>query len=226
MLISAWVAPRNVMISNEEVAGFVDEAPGRLVGVGSVDISRPVQAVREVRRCVRELGFKAIRVLPWLWEVAPTDRRFYPVLAACVEEGVPFCTQIGHTGPLMPSEVGRPIYLDQVALDFPELSIVAGHIGYPWTDEAVALATKHKNVFIDTSAYTIGRYPTPLVDFMRGHGSTKVLFGTNYPMITPERALEGLDSLGLTEEVRRRFLADNAVRVFGLQDLISTPTGI
>jgi uncharacterized protein len=78
MLISAWVAPRNVMISNDEVASFVAEANGRLIGVGSVDISKPMEATREVRRCVRELGFKAIRVLPWLWEVPPTDRRFYP----------------------------------------------------------------------------------------------------------------------------------------------------
>ena len=161
MLISAWIAPRNVMISNDEVAGFVAQAPDRLVGVGSVDISRPMEAVKEIRRCVRELKFKGIRVLPWLWEAPPTDRRFYPVYVACVEEGVPFCTQIGHTGPLMPSEVGRPIYLDQVALDFPELVIVGGHIGYPWTDEAIAVATKHANVFIDTSAFTVRRYRSP-----------------------------------------------------------------
>ena len=99
----------------------------------------------------------------------------------------------------MPSEVGRPIYLDQVALDFPELTIVAGHIGYPWTDEAIAVATKHENVHIDTSAYTVSRYPPALVEFMRGHGRTKVLFGSNYPMIMPARALEGLDGLGLDE---------------------------
>lgn len=218
MLISAWVAPRNVMISNDEVASFVAEAPDRLVGVGSVDISRPMEAVREVRRCVRELGFKAIRVLPWLWEAPPTDRRFYPVYVACIEEGVPFCTQIGHTGPLMPSELGRPIYLDRVALDFPELVIVGGHIGYPWTDEAIAVATKHRNVYIDTSAYTVRRYPAPLVEYMRGHGSSKVLFGTNYPMIAPAKALEGLDALGLDEAARARFLGTNAARVFGLAD--------
>ncbi|MBX9702339.1 MAG: amidohydrolase family protein [Acetobacteraceae bacterium] len=216
MLISAWVAPRNVMISNDEVAGFVAEAPDRLIGVGSVDISRPMQAIREVRRCVRELGFKAIRVLPWLWEVPPTDRRFYPVYVACVEEGVPFCTQIGHTGPLMPSEVGRPIYLDQVALDFPELVIVAGHIGYPWTDEAIAVATKHPNVHIDTSAYTVRRYPPQLVEFLNGHGARKVLFGTNYPMIPAEKALAGLAELGLGEEAQRHFLGENARRVFRL----------
>lgn len=213
-LISAWVAPRKVMISNDEVASFVAEAPDRLIGVGSVDISRPMQAVREVRRCVQELGFKAIRVLPWLWELPPTDRRFYPVYTACAELGIPFCTQIGHTGPLMPSEVGRPIYLDQVALDFPELVIVAGHIGYPWTDEAIAVATKHENVFIDTSAYTVRRYPAALVEFMRGHGRHKVLFGTNYPMIMPAHALDGLAILALDEGASELFLGGNAQHVF------------
>jgi hypothetical protein len=204
------------MISNDEVAGFVAQAPQRLIGVGSVDIARPMPAMREVRRCVEDLGFKAIRVLPWLWEVPPTDRRFYPVYAACCEMGVPFCTQIGHTGPLMPSEVGRPIYLDQVAIDFPELGIVAGHIGYPWTDEAVAVATKHENVHIDTSAYTVRRYPAPLLEFMRAHGRRKVLFGTNYPMIMPAKALEGVDAIGLDAEATRLFLGENAQRVFRL----------
>lgn len=215
-LISAWYAPRNVMISNDEVAAFVAQAPERLAGVGSADISKPMNAVREIRRCVAELGFKAIRVLPWLWEVPPTDRRFYPVYAACCDLGVPFCTQIGHTGPLMPSEVGRPIYLDQVALDFPELVIVGGHIGYPWTDEAVALATKHRNVYIDTSAYTVQRYPAALVAFLRGHGRSKVLFGSNYPMIEPAKALAHLDDLRLDDEARARFLGENARRVFSL----------
>lgn len=215
-LISAWVAPRNIMISNDEVASFVAQAPTRLIGVGSVDISKPMAAVREVRRCVNELGFKAIRVLPWLWELPPTDRRFYPVYTACCELGVPFCTQIGHTGPLMPSEVGRPIYLDQVALDFPELAIVAGHIGYPWTDEAIAVATKHENVHIDTSAYTVKRYPAQLVEFMQGHGRSKVLFGTNYPMIIPAKALEGVSQLGLDAQAQALFLSGNAMRVFRL----------
>ena len=215
-LTSAWYAPRNVMISNDEVASFVEESGGRLVSVGSIDVSRPMEPMREIRRCINDLGFKAIRVLPWLWSVAPTDRLFYPVYAACCELGVPFCTQIGHTGPLMPSEVGRPIYLDQMALDFPDLVIVGGHIGYPWTDEAIAVATKHPNVFIDTSAYTADRYPLQLVEFMRHHGSQKVLFGSNYPMITPAKALAGLDALGLDDTVRQRFLEDNAKRVFGL----------
>jgi predicted TIM-barrel fold metal-dependent hydrolase len=216
-LISAWVGPKGALISNDEAAGFVQQAPDRLAGVGSVDISRPMEAVREIRRVVRELGFKAIRVLPWLWELPPTHARFYPVYAECCELGVPFCTQVGHTGPLMPSEFGRPIpYIDQVAIDFPELVIVCGHIGYPWTEEMVAVSTKHPNVYVDTSAYTAMRYPPSLVSYMSAHGRTKVLFGSNWPMIAPKKALEGLDDLGLDQEARDLFLAGNAARVFRL----------
>jgi predicted TIM-barrel fold metal-dependent hydrolase len=216
-LVSAWVGPRGPLIGNEEVARFVAEAPARLSGVGSVDISRPRTAVREVRHCIRELKFKAIRVLPWLWELPPTHARFYPVYAECCELGVPFCTQVGHTGPLMPSEPGRPIpYIDQVAIDFPELVIVCGHIGYPWTTEMIAVATKHPNVCIDTSAYTVRRYPPELVAYLKTHGRDKVLFGSNWPMIAPRKALEGLAELGLAPEVAAAFLGGNAARVFRL----------
>ncbi len=216
-LISAWEGPQGSLISNDEVAGFVRQAPDRLAGVGSVDIRRPRDAVREIRRCVRELGFKGIRILPWLWELPPTHARFYPVYSECCELGVPFCTQVGHTGPLMPSEVGRPIpYIDQVAIDFPELVIACGHIGYPWTEEMIAVATKHRNVYIDTSAYTARRYPPALVAYVRAHGRDKVMFGSNWPMIAPAKALEGLGELGLDEKTRTAFLSGNAARVFSL----------
>ena len=161
-----------------------------------------MEAVRELRRCVTERGFVGLRMLPWIWEAAPTDRRYYPLYAACVELGVPFCTQVGHTGPLRPSETGRPIpYIDQVAIDFPELVIVCGHIGYPWTEEMVAVARKHENVFIDTSAYTSKRYPAELVGYMRSKsGRRKVLFGSNFPMISPRHALADLAELDLDDE--------------------------
>ena len=216
-LVSAWRGPEGWLISNDEVAALVATYPQRLVGVASVDLRRPVAAIRELRRAVRELGFVALRVVPWLWELPPNDRRYYPLYAECVELGIPFCTQVGHTGPLRTSETGRPIpYLDDVALDFPELTIVAGHIGYPWTTEMIAVATKYPNVYIDTSAYTARRYPPELVAYLRAHGRRKVLFGTNYPMILPDRALAHLDELGLDEEARRLFLAGNAERVFRL----------
>jgi predicted TIM-barrel fold metal-dependent hydrolase len=216
-LMVAWHGPRGPLISNDEVAALVAAHPTRLAGVASVDLRKPMAAVRELRRCVRELGFKGLRVVPWLWELAPNDRRYYPLYAECVELGVPFCTQVGHTGPLRTSETGRPIpYLDDVALDFPELVIVAGHIGYPWTEEMIALARKYANVYIDTSAYTVKRYPPELLRYLQTGGRHKVMFGTNYPMILPQKALEGFDGLGLDHETRDLFLAGNARRVFKL----------
>ncbi|MFD8420354.1 amidohydrolase family protein [Streptomyces sp. NPDC059466] len=218
-LSSAWYGPQGPLVSNDEVADFVARSDGRLRGVAGVDLAKPVTAVRELRRAVEEMGFVALRIVPWLWQLPPTDRLYYPLYAACVELGVPFCTQVGHTGPLRPSETGRPIpYIDQVALDFPELTVVCGHIGYPWTTEMIAVADKHANVYIDTSAYTTRRYPPELVAYLRGRGRRKVLFGSNYPMITPSRALEHLAELGLDEETTELFLSGNARRVFRLGD--------
>jgi predicted TIM-barrel fold metal-dependent hydrolase len=218
-LLSAWSAPHQPpLISNEDVAGHVGERPDRFAGLACVDLNKPVEAVRELRRCVNDLRFKGLRVVPWLWEAPPTDRRYYPLYVACVELGVPFFTQVGHTGPLRPSETGRPIpYIDQVALDFPELVIVGGHIGYPWTEEMIAVCRKHENVYIDTSAYTVKRFPPELVAYMKSSGGRrKVLFGTNFPMIFPAQALEGLDELGLDDEARELFLAGNARRLLRL----------
>ncbi len=216
-LISAWHGPEGPILPNDAVAAVVASHPDRFAGVGSVDLRRPLGAVREVHRCVGELGFCAIRVIPWLWGLPPNDRRYYPVYTACVEAGVPFCLQVGHTGPLRSSEPGRPIpYLDDVALEFPELVIVGGHVGYPWTAEMISLATKYPNVYIDTSAYTTRRYPPELVRYLRGHGRRKVLFGTNFPMLTAAQCLADLDTLDLDDEARALFLHDNATRVFAL----------
>jgi predicted TIM-barrel fold metal-dependent hydrolase len=224
-LLSAWHGPEGILIGNDEVAGWVAEQPQRFAGLAAVDLSRPMNAVRELRRCVGVLGFKGLRVVPWLWEAPPTDRRYYPLYSTCIELGVPFCTQVGHTGPLRPSETGRPIpYIDQIALDFPELVIVGGHIGYPWTEEMIAVTRKHENVYIDTSAYTVRRYPPELVSYMRSDGGRrKVLFGTNYPMIFGEKALDGLDELGLDDEARELFLTGNTERVFGLGEHVAGP---
>ena len=121
--------------------------------------------------------------------------------------------------PMRGSETGRPIpYLDEVALDFPELRIVGGHIGYPWTLEMISLCRKYPNVYLDTSAYTIKRYPPELVDYLRTDGRHKVLFGTNHPMITAGRTLRDLPGLDLDEEAGGLFLAGNARRVFRLKE--------
>lgn len=217
-MLAAWCGPQGWLISHDDVAALTQNHPDRFFGVASANLYKPLEAVRELRRCVKELGFKALRIVPWLWNLPPNDRRYYPLYAECCELGIPFCTQVGHTGPLCPSEPGRPIpYLDEVLLDFPELVVVGGHVGFPWLNEVISLARKYPNFYIDCSAYTAKRYPPEIVDYMRGKGRTKVLFGTNFPMITPQQCLAGLNTLGLDEEAKNLFLFGNAEAVFSLE---------
>lgn len=216
-LVTAWWGPEGPLISNDEVAAVVAAHPSRFTGVASVDLLHPMAAVRELRRAVKTLGLRALRILPWLYGLPPNDRRYYPLYAECIELNIPFCLQVGHTGPMRSSEPGRPIpYLDEVALDFPELVIVAGHIGYPWTQEMIALAMKYPNVYIDTSAWKPSRYPAELTAYLRGHGRRKILFGSNYPMLLPADCLAEVAALGLDEEAGRLFLSENAARIFHL----------
>ncbi len=216
-LLSAWYGPQGPLISNEEVAAQIDAAPGRFRGLASADIRNPLEAVREVRRWVDGARFVGVRIVPWLWDLPPNDRRYYPLYAACVELGVPLCTQIGNTGPLLRSETGRLIpYLEDVLLDFPELTVVGGHVGFPWIDELTSLTVKFQNFHVDTSAYALHRLPRSFVDYMKTLGADRVMFGTNWPMLAPAKCLERIDALGLDEAQTRAFLSGNARRVFKL----------
>ena len=216
-LLSAWHGPQGSLISNEEVSAQIDAAPDRFRGLATVDLSNPMQAVRDIRTWVDGERFVGVRIVPWLWDLPPNDRRYYPVYAACIDAGVPFCTQIGHTGPLMRSETGRLIpYLEDVFLDFPELVVVGGHVGFPWIDELVSLTIKFQNFYVDTSAYAVHRLPDDFVAFMKGVGSRRVMFGTNWPMLSPARCLKHLEQLGLSQEQSDAFLFGNARRVFNL----------
>ncbi|MBP6824838.1 MAG: amidohydrolase family protein, partial [Acidobacteria bacterium] len=107
-------------------------------------------------------------------------------------------------------------YLDEVALVFPELKIVAGHIGHPWTDEMIGVAWKHENVYIDTSAYLPRYYPPQLLHYLKTYGQDKVLFGTNFPMLSLEKCVQQVNELGLADDVKAKFLFQNAQRVFKL----------
>ncbi|HHL42813.1 MAG TPA: amidohydrolase [Hellea balneolensis] len=217
MLLSAWVGPTGELIGNDEVSAHIAQAPSRFRGLASVDISKPMEAVQEIRNWVDGTNFVGVRVVPWLWDLPPNDRRYYPIYTVCCELGVPFCTQIGHTGPLMRSELGRLIpYLEDVLLDFPELKIVGGHVGFPWIDELISMTVKFPNFYVDTSAYTLNRLPESFVAYMKGLGRKRVMFGTNWPMITPGDSLSGLAGLGLDHETQDRFLNQTAKKVFNL----------
>jgi len=221
-VLSAFYHKETAVVSNDEVAGFVRKYPTRFVGAGTVNILRkPMDVAREVERLVKELKFCAIRLEPYMYGdgttgLAPTDKHYWPVYMKCVELGVPVCIQVGHTGPTLPSECGRPIYLDEVALAFPELVIVGCHLGQPWHDEMMILAWKHDNIYIETSARTPKHWPAEFVDFAKGRGQDKVMWATDYPLLNFERTLAELETMGLAEDIFRKVVRDNAVKVFKL----------
>ncbi|KAF3032372.1 hypothetical protein E8E12_001516 [Didymella heteroderae] len=222
--LAAWYRPGGPVFSNAEVAKFTRAYPKRIYGLASVDLHDPVSAVKELAFYVKEEGFKGLRVVPWLWDLPPTDAHYWPLYVKCIELDVPFLTQVGHTGPLCPSEVGRPIpYIDRIALKFPALKIICGHIGHPWTAEMVAVAWKHENVYIDTSAHLAKYYPPELIQFANTVGKKKVMFGTNFPQLTwlasiksvAEHLAKGKVN-SLRDEVLEDFMGGNARRVLKL----------
>ena len=217
LFLSAWSRQGSKPVPNEVVLEYVKDSPNKFIGLGAVDLANPMKAIQEVEMCVKDYGFKGIRILPWLWNLPPNSNVYYPVYAKCIELDVPVCMQVGHTGPMCPSDPGRPIpYLDQVALHFPDLKVVGGHIGYPWTDEMIALAWKYPNIYIDTSAYLPKFYPPQLLHFMNSYGADKVMFGTNWPMLPLDKCVEQAKELPLKPENMEKFLWKNANRVFKL----------
>lgn len=227
--LAAWYRPGSAIFSNEEVAQYTRAYPSRIYGLASVNLHDPVAAVKELDHYVRVEGFKGLRIVPWLWNLPPTDAHYWPLFVKCIELDIPFLTQVGHTGPLCPSEVGRPIpYIDTIALKFPELKIICGHIGHPWTAEMVAVAWKHENVYIDTSAHLPKYYPPELIRFANTTGRKKVMFGTNFPQLDWERCVNSVaDHLtgrnGLRREVIEDFMGTNARRVLKLDGYKEQP---
>lgn len=201
----------------EGVREAVRKHPERLIGEYHADPTDIMAAVRGLQEHVEKYGFRVCRVEPFLYDRPPTHPSYYPLYSKCIELDVAFQTQVGHTGPLYTSETGRPLYIDRVALDFPELRIICGHIGWPWTEEMIAVAWKHRNVFIDTSAHLPKRYGDSLLRWMRGPLRTKVLFATDYPLLPYERVMKEIAELQLPEDVLRAFLRDNARRVLKLE---------
>jgi predicted TIM-barrel fold metal-dependent hydrolase len=216
-ILSAMRDDRQEVASNALVAEWVQKWPERFTGSCCLDPREIRPAVRELRMWVRNYGFRGVKLLPWAFSMRPDEKMWYPIYAEAEELGVPVTIQVGHTAPLFPSQVGYPMYLDDVARHFPELKIIAGHLGWPWMDEVIALTTKFPNVFIDTSAHSPSRYPRQLIDFMSTpRGATKVLFGSDYPALELERLVRSAMKLPLRQKELQAFLGGNARGLFGL----------
>jgi hypothetical protein len=202
----------------ERVAKICAKFPDRFSGLAGVDPFRGIAQLGELDHAINDLGFVGAHLYPHWFGLAPDHAKYYPIYARCNELDVPIMMQIGHNlvyskERRLPS-VGRPITLDQVAIDFPTLRLLGIHIGVPWTEEAISMAWKHENVFLAGDAYAPKHWPKSFVHYANTYGSQKVLFGTDWPVIDPQRAVAEVAALELRPEAHRRLMRDNALAVF------------
>lgn len=204
----------------ERVAEICARYPDRFSGLAGMDPSRGMDGVREFERGIRDHGFIGGHLYPHWFERPPDAAQYYPFYAKCCELEVPVMLQVGqclvyNRDRRLPS-VGRPITLDQVAIDFPELRLIGMHVGFPWHDEMISMAWKHANIHIGLDAYAPKHWPASLVHYLNTFGQDKVLFGTDWPVVDPERAMDDIAALDLRPGPKRKALRDNALALFGL----------
>ena len=204
----------------ETVAEAVQRFPDRFSGLAGLDPTEGMTGVRKLEHAVTEYGFIGAHFYPHWFELAPDHARWYPFYAKCVELDIPVQLQVGQSlvyDPARPlRSVGRPITLDGVACDFPELKIIGIHVGIPWTEEMIAMAWKHKNVFIGCDAHSPKYWPASFVHYLNSYGQDKVLFGTDYPVLDFERTVNEIEALGLKPQVLEKLMRDNARRLYKL----------
>lgn len=202
----------------ERVAEVCAEYPDRFSGLAGIDPHRGMQQLRDLEYAVNELGFVGAHLYPHWCELPPDHAKYYPTYAKCCELDIPIMMQVGQClvyskERRLPS-VGRPICLDQVAIDFPELKIIGIHIGVPWTQEMISMAWKHENVFIGSDAYAPKHWPPEFVHYLNTYGRHKVMFGTDWPVVHPERAMQEIEAMNLRPESIEALMRDNAQRIF------------
>jgi predicted TIM-barrel fold metal-dependent hydrolase len=200
------------------VAKVCEKYPDRFSGLAGIDPTRGVAGLRELDVAVKQYGFVGAHWYPHWFAMPPAAPQIYPYYARCCELDIPIMMQVGQNlvysrQRRLPS-VARPILLDQVAIDFPELVLIGIHIGVPWTDEMLAMCWKHENVYTAGDAYAPKHWPKSFVHYANTFGAHKVLFGTDWPVIDPERAVREVQDLKLKPESARLMMRDNALRIF------------
>lgn len=216
--------PGSYHMPPEVVAHAVEAYPDRFSGLIGLDPFMGMDGVRALEDAVSNMGFVGAHMYPHWYELAPNEARWYPFYAKCIELGVPVQMQVGQS--LIYSKqqrcrsVGRPIYLDDIACDLPELKLIGTHVGIPWAEEMIAMAWKHENVYICTDAHSPKYWPPSVVKYLNSYGQNKVIFGTDFPVLQFKRTVDEIDDFGLKPEVRRKFMRDNTIRLYGLsQDI-------
>jgi len=198
----------------EEARSLAASHPGRFAALWSFDPSHGMQAVRRAAGALALPCFVGLHLHTHSFDRPFDHRDLYPFYALAAEHDVPVVMQAGTSGGLMASECGRPIGIDRPALYFPDLRFVLSHTGWPWVDEAIAMAGKHPNVCLGTAAFPPHHWSDGLVRFMKGPGRGKTLFGTGFPVAGHRQALARLAELELREPARRALLEGAARSIF------------
>ena len=215
-----------ISISNDEIAAAAHKHPDVFIGFGSVDPWKGTAAKNEIQRCAGELGLKGLKFQPGAQAFFPNEHMFYGLYEAAEELGLITIFHTGMTGigAGTPGGLGirlkytKPIpYLDDVAADFPNLTIIGAHPAWPWHDEMIAVARHKGNVHIDLSGWAPKYFPESIVQQANTLLQNKVLFGSDYPLLDPERWLREFEELPIRDEVRPKILAHNAARLLGLE---------
>ncbi len=201
--------------SVDDVGQLVAEGKGRIVGAAGYNPFRIEESLRDIDKGVKEYGFKYAWLHSLSFGLAPNDRRCYPLYAKCNELDIAVGMQVGHSAEVLPSDVGRPMLVDDVAIDFPNLRINLSHTGWPWIDEWCSMLWRHPNVYGDISAYFPKSLDERQIRFMdSSRGRDKVLFGTNG--LGLERCLKEFLELPIRDETKARVLRDNAIEFLKL----------
>jgi hypothetical protein len=212
-------------IANEEVAEMAAEHADVLIPFASIDPAKGKMGAREARRLVQDYGVRGFKFHPSMQGFYPNDRKAYVLYEAIQEARVPALFHTGQTGAGAGARGGmgvrlkfsNPIYLDDVAVDFPDMPIIMAHPSFPWQDEALAVATHKPNCYIDLSGWSPKYFPANLVQYSNTLLKDRVLFGSDYPAITPDRWLADFEKLPIKPEVRPLILKRNALKLLGLK---------
>ena len=212
-------------LSNEEIADLAAEHPDVLIPFGSVDPARGVAGIRLARKLVESHGVRGFKFHPSLQGFEPNDPTVYPLYEELQSLGVPALFHTGQTGIGAGLPGGRgiklrysdPMLLDDVAADFPGLTIIMAHPSVPWQDAAISVATHKANVYIDLSGWSPKYFPPQLVKAANGLLKHKVLFGSDYPLLRPERWIKDFEQLDIKPEVKPLIMKENAIRALGLR---------
>ncbi|MGE0385868.1 MAG: amidohydrolase family protein [Gammaproteobacteria bacterium] len=199
---------------------IMERFPGRLYGRLSVDPMQGMDALRAIDAVARGNPFiKALAITPFAVQRPPNDKVYYPIYAKAIELDLPVTMTVGLPGPRVPGECQNPMYLDEPLWFFPDLKIVMMHGGEPWEALCVKLMLKWPNLYYMTSAFVPKHYPKAVIHYANTRGAHKVMFAGYYPGISYERLKGDLQNLQLREQVWPRFLRENAIEVFKLDNL-------